>query len=47
MTEWVAFGLVLSSVGGFGNCPQLFNTSDVGNNLDDDTDLGSPNKRCS
>lgn len=45
--EWEAIGLKLSSRGGFGDLPCLFNTSDVGTNLYGDPDLGSPNSHCS
>lgn len=45
--EWEAFGLVLSSSGGFGSLPRLFDTSNASNNASDgDSDLGSPNSMC-
>ena len=47
MSEWEDFGLVLSSSGGYGVHPRLFDTSNVGNEIYGDADLGTPNERCS
>jgi hypothetical protein len=45
--EWFdAHGLTLSASGGFSDMPRLFNTSDVGDDIVGDPDLGSPNKKC-
>ena len=44
--QWEAFGMVLSSTGGLGSRPRLFNTSNVGNGMHGDPDLGSPHKLC-
>ena len=44
--QWSEFGLTLSSSGGYGTRPRLFNTSDIGNMYYGDPDLGSPNERC-
>jgi hypothetical protein len=42
--QWLAkYGLQLSTSGGFGNAPRLFNTSDP---QFGDSDLGSPNQFC-
>jgi hypothetical protein len=46
--QWLAaYGLLLSACGGFGDAPRLFNTSDIGDELIGDSDLGSPNQFCS
>jgi len=46
--EWEAFGLVLSSSGGLGTTPRLFDTANPGTTDDPgDFDLGSPNIKCS
>ena len=44
--QWAEFGLALSSSGGYGTRPRLFNTADIGNEDYGDPDLGSPNERC-
>ena len=44
--EWKEFGLTLSSVGGYGTRPRLFDTAYIGNEDHGDADLGSPNQRC-
>lgn len=44
--EWKELGLTLSSEGGYGTLPRLFDTRRVGNKYHGDTDLGSPNQRC-
>lgn len=40
--QWADYGFILSSTGGYGTRPRLFDTSDVGT----DPDLGSPNEFC-
>ena len=46
--EWFfPYGLALSASGGFLQYPRLFDTSDIGNTDYDDSDLGSPNEKCS
>jgi hypothetical protein len=40
--QWTDYGFYLSSTGGYGTRPRLFDTSDVGT----DPDLGSPNELC-
>lgn len=42
-TEWLEFGLTLSTSGGYSGFPRLLNTSDVKSDLS----LGSPNAKCS
>jgi glucose/arabinose dehydrogenase len=44
--EWKEFGLTLSSLGGYGTRPRLFDTASIGNEDHGDADLGSPNQRC-
>ena len=44
--EWKALGLTLSSSGGYGTRPRIFDTSDPGNKDHGDPDLGTPNERC-
>jgi hypothetical protein len=45
--EWAKFGLTLSAAGGYSTRPRVFDTANTGNNdIDGDSDLGSPNKRC-
>ena len=44
--EWAEFGLKLSSSGGFGKKPRIFDSSNPGNEKYGDLDLGSPNERC-
>ena len=45
-TEWSAYGVTLTATGGYGAHPRIFNTSDVGNKLYGDIDLGTPNSHC-
>ena len=44
--EWELYGLVLSSTGGFGTKPRLFDTANPGTKRYGDPDLGAPNKHC-
>lgn len=44
--EWAGLGLLLSASGGLGDVPRIFDTSNPGNNLFGDPDLGSPNALC-
>ena len=44
--EWSGLGFTLSSSGGFGNLPRVFDTSDPGTMQLGDPDLGSPNEAC-
>ncbi len=46
--EWNEFGLTMSSTGGLGSVPRVFNTSDVGVSGSGygDRDLGTPNEKC-
>ena len=44
--EWDEFGLILSSSGGYGTRPRLFDTSKPGNEDYGDPDLSSPNEHC-
>jgi hypothetical protein len=37
----------ISASGGYLDVPRLLNTSDVGDEINGDRDLGSPNQRCS
>jgi hypothetical protein len=44
--QWADYGLVLSSIGGFGTRPRLFDTANPGTNQYGDPDLGAPNEAC-
>ena len=46
--EWLELGMILAATGGYPGVkvPRLFDTSDTGNELYGDEDLGSPNKGC-
>jgi hypothetical protein len=44
--QWRKFGLVLSSTGGFGTLPRLFDTANPGTQAKGDPDLGAPNEAC-
>jgi hypothetical protein len=44
--DWAGVGLVLSASGGLGDVPRIFDTSNPGDELFGDIDLGSPNEKC-
>jgi len=45
--EWLeSYGITLSAMGGSGDRPRLFNTSDFGDGTSTNYALGSPNNRC-
>ena len=44
--QWAKYGLVLSSTGGFGTHPRLFNMANPGTVKFGDPNLGAPNEAC-
>lgn len=44
--EYAAYGLTLSASGGEGSAPRVFDTGNPGNEMEGDSDLGTPNQDC-
>jgi hypothetical protein len=45
--QWLeAYGISFSSSGGLGDIPRIFDSTDIGNRMYGDPDLGTPNQRC-
>jgi len=44
--EYAEFGLTLTASGGEDDSPRIFDTANPGNEVEGDSDLGTPNKSC-